>query len=288
LKVVTHPELEQWLDDLDISPASQNTYLNGIRTFFRWAKLQGRIPHDPGKYLENRRTPRRLPRPIAATDLAAAMFVASKRMRLMLSLGAYGGLRAGEIGSLRGKDVDLIHKKIRIAGKGGTERVIPLAAQVEQAMVAHGFRQGRLIRPESLNSRQDRFISDAVRGHFIALNMQWGAHSLRHYFATEVFRQTKDLLLVSHLLGHASVATTQQYTYLTPSVKATEVVRNLCVEGSRSLSVGVQVDAPDEDSGALRGGDEMSEYERGLPDGLKLARTGLGLVDLVDAQPVGE
>lgn len=222
-------ELEQWFDDLDVAPATRNAYLSAIRTFYKWATAQGHVAEDPAKDIENARTPRRLPRPIARDDLAKAMFVADNRMRLVLSLGAYGGLRQGEIGGLRGSDIDLQNKTIRILGKGGAERVIPLAAQVEQSLIAHGFRQGRLILPDSLNSRQSRFISDIVRAHFVNLRMPWGCHSLRHYFATEVFRQTKDLLLVSHLLGHASVATTQKYCALTPSLAATEVVRNLCV-----------------------------------------------------------
>jgi integrase len=181
------------------------------------------LVRDPALRLSNGRVPRHLPRPISPEDLSRALLAADPRLHLALCLAAFGGLRAGEIGRLRGRDVDLVSKTVRVDGKGGHERLVPLAESTEVALVAYGYRPGRLFPC----ARPGQYVSDMVRIHFDGLGMPWRCHSLRHYFGSELYARTRDLRFCQEMLGHASVATTQVYCALAPDLRGVEVVRGM-------------------------------------------------------------
>ena len=233
LVTATGADLEQWLASKDVSAVSRNNYLSALRTYYRWALRNELVKVDPTAWVDKARTPRNLPRPIATEDLAKALLAADCRMRVILSLAAYGGLRAGEIARLRGVDVDVHMKTIRADGKGGHQRVVPLPAEAETALVAYGLHPGRLILNDKTGEpASPARVSQMVRQHFMVLGMPWRCHSCRHWYGTEVYRQTRDLRLTQSLLGHSSVATTELYTKLTPSERSNQIVRQLSVASS--------------------------------------------------------
>lgn len=125
----------------------------------------------------------------------------------MLRLGAECGLRRAEIGSVSSNDVmdDLLGKSLVVNGKGDKQRIVPLpddlAADIEQAngYVFPGRWSGH-VEASYIGKHVSRLLGDG-----------WTAHSLRHRYATTTWQATHDLLLVSTLLGHSSVETTQIY-----------------------------------------------------------------------------
>lgn len=125
----------------------------------------------------------------------------------MLRLGAECVLRRGEIGRVSSGDVvdDLVGRSLVVNGKGDKQRIVPLPDDLADLISAcDGYvfpgRFGGHVEESYIGDRLSSLLGDG-----------WTAHSLRHRYATVTWQATHDLLLVSKLLGHASVETTQVY-----------------------------------------------------------------------------
>lgn len=126
----------------------------------------------------------------------------------MIRLAAECGLRRGEIARVRSDDVmpDLLGRSLIVHGKGGKQRVVPMTDDLADAVAgAHGF----LFPGRWSGHVEESYVSRHVSA---LLPDGFGCHSLRHRFATAEYRATHDIYLVSRLLGHESVETTQLYT----------------------------------------------------------------------------
>lgn len=155
---------------------------------------------------------------IEATDALAV------RDRAMLELFYSSGLRLAELTSLAPEDVNFADATVRVTGKGGKTRIIPvgshaataLNAWLEQRAALPGVdaralfvnRQGRRLGPRAIQSRvQQRGLHQGIAGRV-------HPHMLRHSFASHVLQSSSDLRAVQEMLGHASISTTQVYTQL--------------------------------------------------------------------------
>lgn len=139
--------------------------------------------------------------------MAAATAAGDARVVFMVMLGAYGGLRAGEIARVH--DRDYVDGALRVHGKGGRVRWVP---------VVHDGLAFRLTRVEGWAFPNGRG-SHLSPGHVTrlvsaALPAEWTAHTLRHRAATAAYAGTRDLLGVGALLGHTRPETTQRYIRL--------------------------------------------------------------------------
>ncbi len=228
LEVADEEAIARWWDALSCGIGTRLAYLAHLRSFYRWLYRTRRRDDDPTLRLDVPRMPRALPRPIADADLRRAMEEADESMRAMLALGAFGGLRACEVASLSREDV-LVDLGVLLVrdGKGGKQRTVPLHHEIGEALEAlpgPGFlfrsKSGRPLSPNTLSHRANRHL----HAHGVAASF----HQLRHWFATNVYRQSLDLLLTQELLGHASPATTARYTAFAPE-KAAAVVSRLTV-----------------------------------------------------------
>lgn len=147
----------------------------------------------------------------------------------MIHLGAEAGLRRGEIAVVARDDVieDRFGSSLIVHGKGRRERTVPLTSATRDAMQ----RQFRLVSPElpwlfpSAGRYADTHILPIRVGELVngALPGHWSAHTLRHRFATEAYRNSHDLLLVQTLMGHSKPETTAIYVGL-DTAKARTVV----------------------------------------------------------------
>jgi integrase/recombinase XerC len=220
------------------SAASLGRRLASLRSFFRFLVREGVLAADPSAGIPAPRAPKRLPRPLAVDDCQVLMNspmggagedVSSAALRdTALAELLYGaGLRVGELVALDVRDVDLTRGEVRVMGKGGKERVVPLPAAARAALAAWlaprrrpgvlgeplftALRARRGEAPRRLDARDVRRRL-ARRALAAGLADRVHPHRLRHSYATHLLDMGADLRAIQELLGHASLSTTQKYT----------------------------------------------------------------------------
>jgi integrase/recombinase XerC len=212
--------------------------LAAVRSFFRYLVREGRCDADPTAGLPAPRAPRGLPRPLAVDDCHAlcaeeagppraadapdaAPDLRPLRDRALVECLYGTGLRVGELVALDVRDVDLRRGELRVWGKGGKERVVPLpgaAAEALSAWLEARAHPGLLAEPLFVSARGRRLGDRAVRRLLRARALRAGVvdrvhpHRLRHSYATHLLDMGAGLREIQELLGHASLATTQKYT----------------------------------------------------------------------------
>jgi integrase/recombinase XerC len=217
-----------------LKPASRNVYLRHLRGFFKWAARRGLVALDPAAELIAPKVAQGVPHPLSEDELQLALVTAGQPLRTWIALGAFCGLRAGEIARLRREDVldDRTPPLLHVAdGKGGRQRLLPLPETVLAELRLHFTTAAGPLWPNRSPS-----ISGHIGRHLRSLGIPHPAHSLRHRFATQVYRRSRDLLLTQALLGHASVSTTQIYAAHDPQL-ATQTVNDLGADLLRAAPV---------------------------------------------------
>ncbi len=218
------------------APTTLGRRLASLRAFFKWLVREGVRPADPTLGLPAPRAPRPLPRPIAVDDVTALLdaprAAADAREPVVLRDQAlfelmYGaGLRVGEIVALDVRDVDLVRGDVRVWGKGGKERVVPLPEAARGALGAYlavrnapGLLAQPLFtrtarggaKPARLSDRDARRLL-RKRAQAAGVTGRIHPHRMRHSYATHLLDMGADLRAIQELLGHASLSTTQRYT----------------------------------------------------------------------------
>lgn len=192
-------------------PESRKSARAAVRGLYGWAHKVGRVPADPSVFLPTVPVPAGKPRPAPDGVLARALAAASTRDRRMVLLAALGGLRRAEISRVHTDDI--LGEELRVVGKGGRIRHVPLHPVVlgELAYVPAGWVfPGKI----SERGRDGGHLSADRVGHILAdlLGPGWTAHTLRHRFASRAYAAERDLRAVQELLGHAKPETTARYT----------------------------------------------------------------------------
>ena len=210
--------------------------LSGLRGFYRWMLMDGRVGSDPTLNVESPASWKVLPKSLAETEVAGMLDrmdgaarvgdadALALRDHAILELLYAGGLRVGEICALRVEDLRADVQRMTVRGKGDKERIVPVGDQAVRAMEAY-LERGRpgLVRA-GMGMQRAMFLS--VRGR--ALTRQWvwtmvrGAsedgraspHMLRHSCATHMVEHGADLRSVQVFLGHADIGTTEVYTHV--------------------------------------------------------------------------
>jgi integrase len=196
------------------TPQTRYSLLCDIRQFFRWATRQGHTDFDPTVGVESPKFPMRAPTPLTADQIHRAILAApTSSTRLAIMLGAYAGLRVSEIATLH-TDHLAHHSRIVVrGGKGGKDRIVPLAPELALELARHtANRPGRLFPGATPGT-----ISERIRRTFRLAGINGRPHDLRHSFATAAARRSNgNLVLVARLLGHTDVKTTQRYVGWNP------------------------------------------------------------------------
>ena len=231
---VTRKHLYGFIRDLHRRGKSRRTIarkLASVRSFLRYCLRTGRIHSDPSSGVKNPRQKRHHPRflnPDQALALLDPDLEADPLLQRDLALAEllYGsGLRITEALGLDLGDFDPARGDLRIRGKGGKERLVPLTRESHRRLCAYlqhrqafspdpgemalflGKRGGRLQRRQA-----HRIISRLARA--AGLQESISPHTLRHSFATHLVESGADLRSVQELLGHSRLSTTQRYTHL--------------------------------------------------------------------------
>ena len=197
----------------DWKPETRKGAKNACVSYFRWLKASGRSEADPSEFLPTVKRPEPHPRPCPDVHIYAAMCAANDVERLMLRLGAEAGLRLSEIAAVHSRDVleGDAGPSLIVRGKGDKQRIVPISEDLAKRITAApgwlfpGRWRGH-VEKSYVSRHLTRLLPDG-----------WGPHSLRHRYATRMYETTHDLLLVSKLLGHSSVETTQIYVAMPDS-----------------------------------------------------------------------
>ena len=208
----TTDDLVAWMNSHDWQPETRKSARAAVRGFYQWAMAERLITLDPSARLRPVRVPPGKPKPTPELVLEDALDRATEPERCMLLLAAYAGLRRNEVAELRVADVT--ERGLRIRGKGGRVRLGPVHPRLEHALrqrldALAGDDTGWMFPSKARPGWH--VTADHVYRHVIALTGGYSPHTLRHRFATQVFRSSHNLLATQQLLGHSSPVTTQRY-----------------------------------------------------------------------------
>lgn len=207
------------------APATQARHRASLKSFFRWLVVNDYLPSNPMDKLGSVKIPERQPRPLADGDVSKLLRgIKSKRDRLLFTLIAETGLRISEALGIKVGDIRLDAQEITVRGKGGRERTVYLVrtealSMLRQYLRQSGYKDGLLFRPDE---RKQRSGKTGAPIHYTTIHQAWASicreagikatiHQLRHTYATSLINQGKPIEVVSKVLGHRRVATTQLY-----------------------------------------------------------------------------
>lgn len=228
-----------------MASASVARHLATIKMFCRWLQSQNRIAENPADWLEQPTRWRKLPNvlspnqvrrlveapapppPGEADDEGGAPLPLWLRDRALLELMYACGLRASEVGRVTLTDLNETIGVVRVNGKGGKQRLVPMGRPAEAAIDEYVQAcRPKLLRPDGRDlsrlflSRTGRPLErvavwQIVKKHAAVAGLRDAhPHTLRHSFATHLLVGGADLRVVQELLGHADVTTTQIYTHV--------------------------------------------------------------------------
>jgi integrase/recombinase XerC len=230
-----HRELRAWLAQRrqdGISDSSNARAMSSIRNFYRYLQRETGLENAAVFNLRMPRLKKPLPKALTAQDALDAVetlrtlhpepWIARRDWALLTLL--YGcGLRIGEALSLTRHDIAGAKHGLRIHGKGGKERVVPVLPQVLEAIAAYlaacpYMGEGEM--PLFLGARGERLAPAVFRRQIRQLRAGLGLpesatpHAFRHSFATHLLAGGGDLRAIQELLGHENLSTTQRYTHV--------------------------------------------------------------------------
>jgi site-specific recombinase XerD len=215
-----------------LSPTSVARRLAAIRTFYRYMVEREDIAQNPADLVASPRRPRKLPRLLKQNEVAQLLdripagSPLELRDRALFELAYSCGLRCEELVNLDVGAVDFDAEEVRVLGKGSKTRIVPIgepAQRVLERYVGRGrpslakeadepalfvSKSGRRLSPSDIRRRLTVWLRNAGLASGVS------PHALRHSFATHLLEGGADLRTIQELLGHASVSTTQVYTWV--------------------------------------------------------------------------
>ncbi|MEC7790518.1 MAG: site-specific tyrosine recombinase XerD [Pseudomonadota bacterium] len=215
-----------------VSVRSSARQLSSLRRFYRYLVREGIAESDPTSDLESPVIGKTLPKTLSESSVEQLLAAPAEntalgiRDRAMLETIYATGLRVSELVNLTLSGLDAAAGLVRVTGKGGRERIVPLG----QEALAYLGQYLNDARPELLGDRVSEAVFVTRRGGPMSRQAFWqlikryatvagvnealSPHSLRHAFATHLLNHGADLRSVQMLLGHSDLSTTQIYTHV--------------------------------------------------------------------------
>jgi integrase/recombinase XerC/integrase/recombinase XerD len=243
-----HRDLRRFAAQLSEGGASKTTVarkLAAIRSFYASLIRAGAIEANPADLVSAPKLEQKLPRVLTRDEMQdlldriPARTALELRDRAMLELTYSCGLRAQEVIDLDLVSPDFESERLRIEGKGGKTRFVPIGEPAQAALRRYLERarpeltrrdprepallvskSGRRLHPSDLRRRLELWVANAAIAGGVS------PHALRHSFATHLLEGGADLRSIQELLGHSSLSTTQLYTKVEPSWMKTQYIRS--------------------------------------------------------------
>ena len=225
-------ELLATLREIGISPRSQARMIAGIRSFFKFLRLEGYILTDPSELIESPQLPRHLPDVLSTEEIDAMIASIPQEKEEALRNEAiietlYGsGLRVSELVDLRISRLSLDDRLMIVEGKGSKQRMVPMSpSSVELIREYLPQRDRQTIKPAGRDilflNRRGAPLSRVMVFYIIrdlaalaGIQKTVSPHTLRHSFATHLLEGGANLRAIQEMLGHESISTTEIYLHL--------------------------------------------------------------------------
>ncbi len=205
-----------------------------LRRFFRFLNSRGVVEQDPSALVKGGAVRQGIPETLGAEAVAKMLDATNAddipygaRDRAILEMLYGSGLRVSELVRLRADQISWEERFLRITGKGGKTRYVPLGAMAAKALqnyvqTARGIlaKEGHRVPELFLSNRGERLTRERIRQIIrkraaeAGLSERVYPHIMRHSFATHLLENGADLRVIQDMLGHADLATTQIYTHV--------------------------------------------------------------------------
>jgi integrase/recombinase XerD len=227
-------DIRSWIQYLKTQGMTNRTLsrkLSSLRVFYHFLLKEEVIEKDPLVFISSPEREKSLPVFLDFNETYSILGCAEKKTYTpkgkmdycILALLYYCGLRVSELVNLRIQDIQTVPEGvgIRIKGKGGKERIIPLGGKAQAALTL--WRTARpnvaddflFIHPTTYAQIYPRYVQRRIKSlaKEAGVNKPVTPHKLRHTFATHLLHKGKDLVDIQALLGHTNLSTTQIYTH---------------------------------------------------------------------------
>ncbi|MBO5698200.1 MAG: tyrosine-type recombinase/integrase [Alistipes sp.] len=235
----TRADVEEWIvylfEERKLKAQSVNRGVASLRSFWKWMLGHGHANKDIVSVISQAKTPSRLPVFVSEsrmTDVVAMLRddIDSgdfERLRdaVVILLFYTAGLRLTELATATIGDISQDMRTIRILGKGGKERIVPLIGRMGEILkkyfsqfssqnICIGQKKALILskKGEPISARTiERIVDSKLKG--AGIQGKTSPHTLRHTFATHLLNEGADLREIQELLGHSSLKATQVYTH---------------------------------------------------------------------------
>lgn len=232
------------LMDMGLSPRSMRRMLSGIRAFFKYLVVEGRIDSNPALLIEPPQIGLHLPEVLSVEEIDAMIDSIDPESREALRDRAlletlYGcGLRVSELVNLEIGKINLAEGYLTVVGKGSKERLVPLGEITADALAA--WLEQRSVGKIKLGEDNYVFLSPRTGGRITRMRVfdiirrqadaagirrEVSPHTLRHSFASHLLEGGANLRAIQQMLGHESISTTQIYLHIDRSRLREEILR---------------------------------------------------------------
>jgi len=216
-----------YLKEKNYNPKSIGRKVACLKSFFGFLVRRGHVKTNPTLLVLSPKIPERLPSFLTIQEVERILESASDnskmglRDRTMMELLYSSGIRVGELVSLKMEDINITDETIKVKGKGGKQRIVPIGSYALKYLFEYfkkrGLRPGFVFLNKKNHGLTTRSVERIVKKYakIAGINKKITPHVFRHSFATHMLDRGADLRTVQEMLGHSDIATTQIYTHIT-------------------------------------------------------------------------
>ena len=234
----------EWVAKSGVGQRSHARILSGVRSLYHFLVVDGFLEEDPSELLESPSQPRHLPEVLSVEEVDRLIDSIDldkwegQRNRAIIEVLFSCGLRVSELVTLRISCLYREERYLRVLGKGGKERLVPISQRaIDEIDSWFVQRDAMVIKPGEedfvfLNRRGSHLTRTMVLimikkyAAMAGLKKTISPHTLRHSFATVMLEGGADLRVIQEMLGHEDISTTEIYTHIDTSLLREEILKH--------------------------------------------------------------